>query len=129
MDNTLGSLISAKRKEKQLTQSGLAEKFGISDKAVSKWERGLSRPDEKFMPELVELLGLPPEFLPQKKSAVKPRLLRQVLCYEFLRILAVGTLIASSVCLSTGSLKVEPAVILGCASAALLGFVTIIKHR
>ncbi len=37
----IGNFISEKRKEKKLTQSELAEKLGITDRAISKWERGL----------------------------------------------------------------------------------------
>ena len=39
---TLGGMIAALRREKQLTQAELAEKMGVTDKAVSKWERDLS---------------------------------------------------------------------------------------
>lgn len=43
MDNTkLGSLIRTLRREAGLTQRKLAEALGVTDKAVSKWERGLS---------------------------------------------------------------------------------------
>lgn len=43
MDNTkLGSLIRALRREAGLKQRELAEALGVTDKAVSKWERGLS---------------------------------------------------------------------------------------
>ena len=38
----IGKFISEKRKEKNITQSELAEKLGISDRAVSKWENGIS---------------------------------------------------------------------------------------
>ena len=38
----IGKFIQEKRKEKKLTQSELAEKFNISDRAVSKWENGNS---------------------------------------------------------------------------------------
>ena len=38
---TIGKFIQSKRKEKGLTQKELAEKLGVTDKAVSKWERGL----------------------------------------------------------------------------------------
>ena len=36
----IGKYIAAKRKEKGMTQKQLAEKLGMSDKSVSKWERG-----------------------------------------------------------------------------------------
>ena len=43
MDNTkLGSLIRALRREAGMTQRDLAETLGVTDKAVSKWERGVS---------------------------------------------------------------------------------------
>lgn len=37
---TMGKIIAAKRKELGMTQLDLAEKMGVTDKAVSKWERG-----------------------------------------------------------------------------------------
>lgn len=40
MDNEMGRLISSLRKEKNMTQQELADKLNITDKAVSKWERG-----------------------------------------------------------------------------------------
>lgn len=39
----IGKYIASKRKEKGLTQKELAEKIGMSDKSVSKWERGVSQ--------------------------------------------------------------------------------------
>lgn len=43
MDCTkVGSLILNLRKEKKLTQKALADLIGVSDKAISKWERGVS---------------------------------------------------------------------------------------
>ena len=43
MDTTkIGELICTLRKEKGLTQVQLAERLNVSDKAVSKWERGVS---------------------------------------------------------------------------------------
>ncbi|MBR0179714.1 MAG: helix-turn-helix domain-containing protein, partial [Firmicutes bacterium] len=42
---TMGQLIATKRKELGLTQQELADKMGVTDKAVSKWERDLSCPD------------------------------------------------------------------------------------
>ena len=44
MDQTrTGALIRALRQNKQLTQRQLADAIGVSDKAVSKWERGVSQ--------------------------------------------------------------------------------------
>lgn len=53
-----GSFLSARRKEKNFTQKELAEKLFISDKAVSKWERGLSLPDISLLIPLAEILGI-----------------------------------------------------------------------
>ena len=54
----IGKFIAEKRKEKKLTQEGLAEKLFITDRAVSKWERGLSLPDADKMLELCDILGI-----------------------------------------------------------------------
>ena len=54
----IGKFIAACRKESNLTQMQLAEKLNITDKAVSKWERGIAMPDSSIMPELCELLGI-----------------------------------------------------------------------
>ena len=53
-----GSFISRLRKEKGLMQKDIAEKLYVSDKAVSKWERGLSIPDVALLVPLAELLGV-----------------------------------------------------------------------
>ena len=52
-------LISQKRKECGLTQAELGAMLGISGKAVSKWERGLSKPCDEHLERLIDLLGLP----------------------------------------------------------------------
>lgn len=54
----IGAFIAEKRKEKNLTQAKLAEKLGITDRAVSKWETGRSLPDASVMPELCKELGV-----------------------------------------------------------------------
>ena len=51
-----GMLIRMLRQRRQMTQLQLAERIGVSDKAVSKWERGLSCPDLVLLDELAELL-------------------------------------------------------------------------
>lgn len=54
----IGKFIAACRKEQNLTQAALAEKLGITDRAVSKWENGRSLPDSSIMLELCELLSI-----------------------------------------------------------------------
>ena len=54
----IGKFIAACRKEQGMTQAALAEKLGISDRAVSKWETGKSMPDSGIMLELCSLLGI-----------------------------------------------------------------------
>ncbi|MBQ2855168.1 MAG: helix-turn-helix domain-containing protein [Oscillospiraceae bacterium] len=59
MNNTsMGQRIATLRKEKGMTQAELAEKMGVTDKAVSKWERDLSCPDISVLPHLAELFGI-----------------------------------------------------------------------
>ena len=55
---TLGAMIAVLRKEKGMTQSDLAKKMGVTDKAVSKCERDLSCPDVNSLPVLSEILGV-----------------------------------------------------------------------
>lgn len=54
----IGELIRSLRKEKEMTQNELANKLNISDKTISKWERGLGCPDITLIAELSEILGV-----------------------------------------------------------------------
>lgn len=54
----IGEFISSQRKIRNLTQAVLAEKLGITDRAVSKWERGKGLPDASLMVDLCEILGI-----------------------------------------------------------------------
>ena len=54
----IGQYIAGKRKALNLTQRELAEKLGMSDKSVSKWERGVCLPDVSVFEELCGLLGI-----------------------------------------------------------------------
>ena len=53
-----GKFIAERRKANNLTQMQLAEKLGITDRAVSKWETGRSMPDASIMLELCEILKI-----------------------------------------------------------------------
>lgn len=54
----IGSYIAGKRKELGMTQRELAEKLRMSDKSVSKWERGVCLPDVSVYSELCTILGI-----------------------------------------------------------------------
>lgn len=57
-NDRFGSFLTQLRKQKGFTQKELAERLFVSDKAVSKWERGLSMPDITLLIPLAELLGV-----------------------------------------------------------------------
>lgn len=58
-----GSIIQSLRRDLGLTQKELADMVGISDKAVSKWERGMGMPDLSLLPKLSEILKVDMESL------------------------------------------------------------------
>ena len=68
---TLGMMISSLRKENGMTQLQLAEIMGVTDKAVSKWERDLSAPDVNSIPKLAETFGVTVDELMQVKTETK----------------------------------------------------------
>lgn len=57
-ENKIGQFIAECRKEKNMTQKELAEQLHITDKAVSKWERGLSCPDISLLTPLSKILDV-----------------------------------------------------------------------
>lgn len=65
---TLGMMIATLRKEQGMTQLELAEKMGVTDKAVSKWERDLSCPDVNSLPKLAEVFGISVDELMQIRT-------------------------------------------------------------
>ena len=58
MNETIGNRIAKYRKEKGLTQEGLANLMGVSSQAVSKWETDASCPDISDLPQLCKILGI-----------------------------------------------------------------------
>ncbi len=54
----IGKFISKKRKEQNLTQEQLAERLGVSNKTISKWETGKCMPDYSVVRNLCEELGI-----------------------------------------------------------------------
>ena len=54
----IGKFIAECRRQKNLTQMQLSEKLNITDKAISKWERGIAMPDSSIMLELCDILSI-----------------------------------------------------------------------
>ena len=54
----IGKFIKQKRKEKKITQSELAEKLKVTDRAISKWENGNCMSDSGIIPELCKILNI-----------------------------------------------------------------------
>ena len=66
----IGALIAQLRKEKSMTQRELGARLGVSDRAVSKWERGLNLPDAALFEPLARELGVTiPELLRGEREA------------------------------------------------------------
>lgn len=70
-NKSMGEKISSLRKEKGMTQSDLADKMNVTDKAVSKWERDLSCPDVNSIQKLADVLGTTVEELLNAQSKPK----------------------------------------------------------
>ena len=57
-NSKVGTIIRTLRQERNMTQQQLADKMNISDKTVSKWERGVGCPDISLLSELSDILGV-----------------------------------------------------------------------
>ena len=126
----IGDLIVEKRKEQGLTQTELGAMLGISGKAVSKWERGLSKPCEEHWERLVALLGLPVDSpIRAERIETSPRsTFLSTIRKEFIRILATGAMIGVCVCNLAGTISTDSTVVTLGFSVALFCFGTIIKE-
>lgn len=100
-NKTMGETISLLRKEKGMTQSELAEKMNVTDKAVSKWERNLSCPDINSIPKLAEILGISVEELlkSQNKDSSENNKIE-----EILNIALIGVGLAMGICVVVTSI-------------------------
>lgn len=54
----IGKLIAKQRKKLNMTQSELGKKLGVTDKSVSKWERGVNVPDISIIVPLCNILNI-----------------------------------------------------------------------
>lgn len=122
---SMGQLIAAKRKELGLTQQELADRMGVTDKAVSKWERDLSCPDVSTLPHLAGELGLTPDELLGASTAQKAATSPAAMVTLVMKAVALALGVAVTVLTVLGELETESALImlglgLAAAGAALL---------
>ena len=118
-NRNMGEHIRALRTALGMTQGDLAKKMNVTDKAVSKWERGLSRPDIDSLPKLAEVLGVTVEELcsaPTKK--------KQSRAEEMLGIALPGIGLAMGICVVVTAIlgeanAAESAVLLGIGMSSL----------
>lgn len=110
MDNQkTGAYITFLRKERGMTQKDLAERIGVTDKAVSRWETGRGFPDVSILKPLSKALGVtvielvngepsPPEAIPAKADNA----LLETICYfkSMARKAAGAILLLAGVCLA-----------------------------
>lgn len=83
---SMAALIQQLRREKGLTQKELACQLNVTDKAVSKWERGLSSPDISLLIPLSELLGISTtELLQGRRLEPPPQLETEAMVTDALR--------------------------------------------
>jgi transcriptional regulator with XRE-family HTH domain len=79
---TIGALIAALRKEKGWSQAELAERLGVTNKAVSRWETGRGYPDVELLPLVARELGITiSELLEGERTPAPPAVEEQM---EFL---------------------------------------------
>ena len=127
MKKTLGTVIAELRKQHGMTQLELAEKMGVTDKAVSKWERDLSCPDINSLPNLAQILGVSVEELMQtKKEAQAPQSKVSEILDLAPKAVAMAMGIAVTVLAVLDALEVKSAMImlgigLACAGISLMG--------
>ncbi len=143
-----GRFIAERRKANHMTQMQLAEKLGITDRAVSKWETGKSLPDVALMPELCRLLNITindlfngevivmenykeksemllMEIAKQKEESDKKLLSLEILIGIFSTIILIGATLAASYLNIADWLRVV--LIIAGAIPAIIGFGYCIK--
>ena len=98
-NKNIGEIISSLRKEKGMTQTDLAEKMNVTDKAVSKWERNLSCPDVNSIPKLAEVLGTTVEELLNAQTKKEDNKIN-----EIINIALIGISLAMGICITVTSI-------------------------
>lgn len=91
---SLGKNIAALRKEKGLTQAQLGELLGVSNQAISKWERGNNLPDVMSLPQIAKVFAITIDRLFEENEAMEePEICDKLFC-EMRQEYDGGTLIS-----------------------------------
>lgn len=131
MNENIGEQILAKRKERGLTQGEVAARCGVSVQAVSKWERGLAKPSEAILVQLVDFLGLAVEYPAEKQKEEKVSWFNRFITdvfRELPRIISVAVIIAGIICFSLRFISAETAFYLCTLSSVAFLLITILKQ-
>lgn len=125
--NQMGALIARLRKEKGMTQQELADRLGVTDKAVSKWERGLACPDIASLPQVAEILGVNVDELLSGLRSESPHPFRELnrgdirdMCLLLCRCVSLGLAVGGLVIFRMGKLSISDLGIMLCIAVALL---------
>ena len=79
----MGAFIREQRKKRDMTQKVLADHLGLTDRAVSKWERGLNAPDISVLEPLAEVLGVTvTELIAGERAECREEEVRTVIAYS-----------------------------------------------
>lgn len=78
MNNYFGDIIKKIRKQRNLTQEQIAEAFGVSCQAISKWETGTSYPDISLLPIIADYFGVSVDYLLGHDTSKQKETIEQV---------------------------------------------------
>lgn len=111
-----------------MTQQELADKLQITDKAVSKWERGLACPDISILPQVAEILGVNVDDLLSNPQTDKWRSFKELskddvkeMFFLLIRCVSLALSIGGLVIYLMGKLSISDVGIMLCIAVALLG--------
>lgn len=126
-----GEVILELRKKNNLTQQELANQLNITDKAVSKWERGLSYPDITSISKLASILGVDSSYLidlckknPPTKKKENIKDLIQLIC----SCVGLGMGVSVSVLSQLNQIQIKDAISMLGIGLSCLGIVVISKR-
>ena len=89
----IGAYLKELRKEKNLTQEQMAEKFGVSQRSVSRWENGNTMPDISVLIELADFYGVDLREILNGTNEEKKKLITSLYSMIWTCIVAFGILV------------------------------------